>query len=530
MAKVTIYTQVYNAGPYLRQCLDSVLAQTHTDWEHIVADAGSTDGSVDILKEYAKDSRVKFIQLPKNIWSQYEMTEQYATGEYYASLDHDDWWEPEFLERLLKFIEKNDLDIAFTGVVQYYQGEGRHKELRSLKKPVVLTIEQFAQNYSEYGPFANARWASIMSTRQYLSMKKEYDEVMNCGFVWRTDSILMLKYMVHFKRIGIDSGAMQHYRIHAESQIQHMDPENLLISSIEYYNAVKAFLERFQAWTFSSRRWLGIMYLYDIRGLLNNIYVHVASSSIKLRECAHFLEHPLTCEAFLLCGNAEVKAKFIIEVKRTIMEAAADISLEKDAILSFKEALEKFSPDCAAAVIPEQFPIFAREPKLVEALIINYSEGMRKTLMDIIAIGKYEHILEPEKMLLELLPEGTLLHGIGDAGFIRRYHEICYLILNGKEMTALDQMTGILLDDEELYFPEDFLNIYLSLAAVLEQPPAFIFGKIRLARQYFISGQRDRCRDVLEELREMGAGDQEEVLALAEQLEHFDPEGEEADQ
>ena len=58
----SIIIPVYNVAPYLRECLDSVIAQTFTDWEAICVDDGSTDGSGAILDEYAaKDKRFRVI-------------------------------------------------------------------------------------------------------------------------------------------------------------------------------------------------------------------------------------------------------------------------------------------------------------------------------------------------------------------------------------------------------------------------------------------------------------------------------------
>jgi glycosyltransferase involved in cell wall biosynthesis len=62
MPYFSIIIPVYNVAPYLRECLDSVLAQTFTDWEAICVDDGSTDGSGAIIDEYAaKDNRFRVI-------------------------------------------------------------------------------------------------------------------------------------------------------------------------------------------------------------------------------------------------------------------------------------------------------------------------------------------------------------------------------------------------------------------------------------------------------------------------------------
>ena len=60
--KVSIIVPCYNQAQFLSQCLDSILAQTYTDWECIVIDDGSSDNSFDLAKEYCrKDSRFKWM-------------------------------------------------------------------------------------------------------------------------------------------------------------------------------------------------------------------------------------------------------------------------------------------------------------------------------------------------------------------------------------------------------------------------------------------------------------------------------------
>ena len=63
MPQISVIVPVYNVEPYLRRCVDSIFAQTFTDFELILVDDGSTDGSGAICDEYAKrDERIKVIQ------------------------------------------------------------------------------------------------------------------------------------------------------------------------------------------------------------------------------------------------------------------------------------------------------------------------------------------------------------------------------------------------------------------------------------------------------------------------------------
>ncbi len=94
--RFTIIIPVYNVVPYLRECLDSVKAQTFIDWEAICVDDGSTDNSGLILDEYAaKDTRFKVVhKVNGGVASARNTGLDVASGEWIAFLDADDVWAP----------------------------------------------------------------------------------------------------------------------------------------------------------------------------------------------------------------------------------------------------------------------------------------------------------------------------------------------------------------------------------------------------------------------------------------------------
>lgn len=89
---VTIGIPVYNAERWLREALDSVLGQSYVDWELIVTDDGSTDGSVEIAREYLNDPRVRLIADGEHRGISYRINQQVALarGEFFARMDADD--------------------------------------------------------------------------------------------------------------------------------------------------------------------------------------------------------------------------------------------------------------------------------------------------------------------------------------------------------------------------------------------------------------------------------------------------------
>ena len=113
MSLVSIITPIYKAEKYLQKCLDSIIAQTYTNWEAILVDDGSPDNSGAICDEYAaKDKRFKVIrQENKGVVNARNTAIAIAQGEYLAFVDSDDTIEPTMLEEMLTIAEKEELDI-----------------------------------------------------------------------------------------------------------------------------------------------------------------------------------------------------------------------------------------------------------------------------------------------------------------------------------------------------------------------------------------------------------------------------------
>lgn len=137
---VSILIPNYNKAPYIRETLDSVLAQTYTNWECIIVDDHSTDDSWEILQEYqAKDSRFKIYKRPDHLPKGGNACRNYAfklsKGEYVNWFDSDDVMEDFFLrKRVDLFIEKNKLN--------YVIGSGRRFQ-ESLKDSEIVFSPYF---------------------------------------------------------------------------------------------------------------------------------------------------------------------------------------------------------------------------------------------------------------------------------------------------------------------------------------------------------------------------------------------------
>ena len=111
--KVSVVIPVYNVETYIRECLDSAIAQTLKDIEIICVDDGSTDGCPQILDEYAqKDDRIKVIHKANSGYGHsMNVGLDAATGEYFAILESDDIIKPNMYEVLYAEAKKHDVDL-----------------------------------------------------------------------------------------------------------------------------------------------------------------------------------------------------------------------------------------------------------------------------------------------------------------------------------------------------------------------------------------------------------------------------------
>ncbi len=132
---ISIVMPNYNGRRFLKESIESVRRQTYTDWELLVVDDGSTDGSEEIVTAISKeDTRIHLLRCPKNqgVALTRNLGIQKAKGAYIALLDNDDTWEPEKLEKQLELLEKTKAEIAYCSY-DFMDEQGE-----SIKRPFVV--------------------------------------------------------------------------------------------------------------------------------------------------------------------------------------------------------------------------------------------------------------------------------------------------------------------------------------------------------------------------------------------------------
>ena len=121
---VSVITPTYNCGRFIGETIESVIAQTYSNWEMIIVDDCSDDNTKTVVKQYQnQDSRIKYYCLEKNSGPAVARTKamELAEGQYIAFLDSDDLWLKDKLTKQIKFMQDND--YAFTNTSYQHMDE-----------------------------------------------------------------------------------------------------------------------------------------------------------------------------------------------------------------------------------------------------------------------------------------------------------------------------------------------------------------------------------------------------------------------
>lgn len=198
---VSILVPVYNAAPYLRQCIDSITGQTYTDLQIVLIDDGSTDGSWDILQELAKKDRRLEVYSQSNcgVAATRNRLLDKVRGDFVLFVDSDDWIELNAVETLLREQQKEDYDI----VMFQMQGENASRKVLLQKDVIRLFLEHIIIR----GQLWNKLFKSHLFDGCHLDEAVTYGE----------DSMLVWNSLFKLNNFLIVEYQLYHYRKHEKS-------------------------------------------------------------------------------------------------------------------------------------------------------------------------------------------------------------------------------------------------------------------------------------------------------------------------
>ena len=240
--KVSIIMPVYNTEKYLREALDSVLAQTMTDIEVLCVDDGSTDSSLEILHEYAaKDSRLTvYTQDHQFAGAARNLGIKHAAGKYLLFLDSDDIFGPQMVEKSYTRAEETEADICVFSGGTFYEDTDEHCPFSKLCRTDLCPETVFsAKDHPNELFFVStpAPWNKLYRREFIINEGLVFPDIRSCE-----DLPFVLTAFACAERITLLDEPLLSYRQHSASleHTQNKDP-------LAFYAALVEFRERLTA-------------------------------------------------------------------------------------------------------------------------------------------------------------------------------------------------------------------------------------------------------------------------------------------
>lgn len=206
---ISIIVPVYNAEKYLRRCIDSVLAQTYTNFELLLINDGSKDKSGKICDEYAsRDSRIRvFHKENAGVSRARNLGLDNAKGEWLTFIDSDDWVREDFLQKRLDLALKEGSDVAYCDFEYIYT---RHNEYcKAAKQSCVkaATINSWIMSRMAYS------WMILAKRALFDKYNLRYIEDLRFG----EDFNLIIKLILYANKTSYVQEALYYYNKQNES-------------------------------------------------------------------------------------------------------------------------------------------------------------------------------------------------------------------------------------------------------------------------------------------------------------------------
>ena len=215
MPKVSVIVPVFNVEQYLPACLDSILAQSFTDWECILVDDGSNDKSGMICDVYGvKDRRFVVIHKTNEGVAKARITAfEHSQGDLITFVDADDFVEVTYIQSMLNDIEKYHVDMAICQYYTFFQNDNCRSNRRSVqgyyeRKSIDKMLQsQFLYDYE-------TRCAGVPITLWAKLVKREY--VLNAlkvgeGLKWSEDQIGLFYMLNRIKSLYVSDKILYYY-------------------------------------------------------------------------------------------------------------------------------------------------------------------------------------------------------------------------------------------------------------------------------------------------------------------------------
>lgn len=221
---VSVIMPSYNTARFIKETVESVLAQTYKNWELIIVDDCSTDNTDEVVSKFFPDTRIRYIKNEKNSGAAVSRNRalREAKGKWIAFLDSDDLWEAEKLEKQIAFMKSNNCHFSYTNYAEI--DEESNPNGKSVTGPKHIT-KHGMYNYCWMGCLTVMYDAEKVGLIQIKDIKKNNDYAMWLKVCKKADCYLFDDMLAKYrKRSGSISNhgyiklIKWHYKLYREAE------------------------------------------------------------------------------------------------------------------------------------------------------------------------------------------------------------------------------------------------------------------------------------------------------------------------
>lgn len=233
---ISIIVPVYNGEKYIAECLESIRKQSYKNLEIIVVDDGSSDNSLQILREYeGKDSRIRVVAKENGgVSSARNAAMNIMSGKYLCLIDQDDCIAPDYVSYFLQLILHNYAEIAVVPQARRFVGEF-HIEAPSETDYVKVLNGQEAARQMLYYNFIIAPWNKMISTELIYKNNLQFEEKL-----WGGEGFLFsIECLQRAEKVAVGHKRVYYYRCDNSNSGMTKFNEWILHSSLEAQSMIK---------------------------------------------------------------------------------------------------------------------------------------------------------------------------------------------------------------------------------------------------------------------------------------------------
>lgn len=196
---VSIIMPSYNTGAFIKETIESVLAQTYTYWELIVVDDCSVDNTDEIVRQFFEDDRIRYIKNGMNSGAAGTRNRalREAKGRWIAFLDSDDLWYPEKLEKQIAFMQDSGCHFSYTNYIEIDENsEPNGKKVTGPKRISKCGM----YNYCWMGCLTVMYDADVVGLVQIADIKKNNDYAMWLRVCEKADCYLLDETLAKYRK------------------------------------------------------------------------------------------------------------------------------------------------------------------------------------------------------------------------------------------------------------------------------------------------------------------------------------------